>query len=135
MEWYIKVVKDHYFDFKGRAQRKELWMFILFNAIFSIVFQFLDQATGNFNEELRVGLLGGIYALVVLLPGLGVQARRLHDIGKSGWFLLLAFIPLIGVIILIVWYCQDGQPEPNEYGVNPKFDNDLADDSDTFFQS
>ena len=110
-------------------------MFILFNIIFGIVFQFIDQVTGNFNEEFRVGLFGGVYSLVVLFPSLGVQARRLHDIGKSSWFILLAFIPLIGAIILIVWYCQDGQPEPNEYGVNPKLGQDKADHSDGFFQA
>ena len=134
MNWYIKVVKDHYFDFNGRASRQELWMFILFNVIFAFCLGILDVLFGTYDDATGRGLISSIYTLAVILPGLGVQVRRLHDIGKSGWLILLSFIPLIGLIVLIVWYCQEGQPEPNEYGVNPNYDNP-DDGSEAFFQS
>ena len=112
MEWYIKVLKN-YAVFQGRARRKEYWMFTLFSIIISIVLTIIDSVTG------LTSVLSGIYSLAVLVPSLAVSVRRLHDTGRSGWFVLLALIPIIGSIILIVFMCGDSQ-EDNQYGPNPK---------------
>ncbi len=95
-------------------------MFVLFNIIFSIIAGFIDGALGLTDPAYGLGPIGGLYSLAVLLPGIAVAARRLHDTGRSGWLLLLALIPLIGAIILIVFYVQDSKPGPNKYGANPK---------------
>lgn len=113
MEWYLGVLKQ-YAVFTGRSRRKEYWMFVLFNFIIAVVLGFVEEAIGS------SGILGGIYALAVLLPSLGVGIRRLHDTGRTGWWLLIGLIPLIGTIVLIVFMVQDSQPGANEYGPNPK---------------
>ena len=113
MEWYLKVLKQ-YADFNGRARRKEYWMFVLFNVIASIILGAIDGAVGSY------GALAGLYGLAVLIPSLAVGVRRLHDIGKSGWMLLVAFIPVIGFIWLLVLLIMDGTPGENQYGANPK---------------
>jgi uncharacterized membrane protein YhaH (DUF805 family) len=112
MEWYLKVLRQ-YADFTGRARRKEYWMFTLVSVIISIVLAILDNA-------LNTGLLGLLYSLAVLLPSLAVGARRLHDTGRSGWWLLIGIIPLIGWIVLIVFLAIDGERQPNTYGPDPK---------------
>lgn len=119
MEWYLKVIRQ-YADFNGRARRKEYWMFILFNLIFAIAAMLLDTLLGINFAEGTGGPLYILYALFALIPGLAVAVRRLHDIGKSGWMLLIAFIPLIGAIWLIVLMCTDSDSGSNEYGPNPK---------------
>lgn len=113
MNWYLKVLKQ-YADFKGRAGRQEFWMFVVFNIVFSIAAAALDTIFGTW------GAIGGLYALVVLIPGLAVGARRLHDIGKSGWMLLLALIPLLGIIWLIILFATESTTGSNEYGAYPK---------------
>ena len=120
MNWYLKVMKQ-YVDFNGRARRKEYWMFVLFNIIFFIVAMILDNLLGlGFENGGGPGILFVVYWLAVFLPSLAVQIRRLHDIGKSGWWILINFIPLIGVIWLLVLYCTDSTSGSNEYGPNPK---------------
>ncbi len=119
MEWYLKVLKN-YVGFSGRARRKEYWMFVLFNVIFAIVAMVLDNVLGLASKELGYGPIYGLYALAMILPSLAVAARRLHDIGKSGWWQLIALIPIIGVIVLIVWYATDGDRGDNAYGPDPK---------------
>jgi uncharacterized membrane protein YhaH (DUF805 family) len=84
----------------GRARRKEYWFFVLFNIIISIVLAVIDGVTGSFSPEAGMGLLGGIYTLAVLIPGIAVSVRRLHDTERSGWWLLIALVPLIGAIVL-----------------------------------
>ncbi|WP_240414173.1 DUF805 domain-containing protein [Paenibacillus periandrae] len=113
MEWFLKAFKN-YAGFQGRARRKEYWMFVLFSTIFSIVAAILDSIV-NLNS-----VLAGLYSLAILLPSLAVGARRLHDTGRSGWWLLISLIPLIGSIILIVFLCQDSEEYDNKYGANPK---------------
>lgn len=113
MNWYLKVLKQ-YADFDGRARRTEYWMFILFNIIFSAAAGLFDNMLG-----LTVGL-SGLYSLAILIPSIAVGVRRLHDIGKSGWMLLVALIPLIGWIWLIILLATEGTPGVNEYGINPK---------------
>jgi uncharacterized membrane protein YhaH (DUF805 family) len=113
MEWYLKVLKN-YVGFQGRASRKEYWMFVLFNVIVAIVLAIVDSLA-NLHS-----LLGGLYSLAILLPSLAVGVRRLHDTGRSGWWLFISLIPLIGSIILLVFMCLDSQENDNQYGPNPK---------------
>ena len=119
MDWYLKVLKN-YVGFSGRARRKEYWMFVLFNIIFAVVAMILDNVLGLASKESGYGPIYMLYGLATLLPGLAVSVRRLHDIGKSGWWLLLAFIPLIGAIVLIVWAAREGDHGDNAYGSDPK---------------
>ena len=119
MNWYLKVLKQ-YADFSGRARRKEYWMFVLFNMIFGIVAMILDNILGIAIEGIGYGPLYGLYALAVLIPGLAVVVRRLHDVGKSGWMILICLIPLIGAIWLLVLMVTDSNPGENQYGQNPK---------------
>jgi uncharacterized membrane protein YhaH (DUF805 family) len=119
MNWYLKVLKQ-YADFNGRARRKEYWMFVLFNLIFALIAMILDNILGIAMDDIGYGPLYGIYALAVFIPGLAVAVRRLHDIGKSGWMILIALIPLIGAIWLLVLMVTDSNPGENQYGQNPK---------------
>ena len=119
MEWYLKVLKN-YVGFSGRARRKEYWMFVLFNIIFAVVAMILDNMLGLASKEYGYGPIYGLYALAVFLPGLAVSVRRLHDIGKSGWWLLIALIPLIGAIVLIIWDVREGDRGDNRFGPDPK---------------
>jgi uncharacterized membrane protein YhaH (DUF805 family) len=113
MEWYLKVIQN-YVGFSGRARRKEYWMFTLFSIIISIALSIIEIIIG------LPSVLTGLYSLAVLIPSLAVGVRRLHDTGRSGWWLLLSLIPLIGTIILIVFLAEDGKPGDNQYGSNPK---------------
>ncbi|WP_405389721.1 DUF805 domain-containing protein [Streptomyces sp. NBC_01102] len=112
MNWYLAVLKN-YAGFSGRARRKEYWMFLLFNAIVAVVLAGLGVA-------IESQIPYGIYILATLVPSLAVIVRRLHDTGRSGWWFLIAFVPLVGGIILLVFMCLEGAQEPNEYGANPK---------------
>ncbi|MFI6147528.1 DUF805 domain-containing protein [Streptomyces sp. NPDC051109] len=113
MNYYTDVLKK-YTVFSGRARRQEYWMFFLFNMAAAIILAIVDGALGTYP------LLYAIYALAVFLPSLAVAVRRLHDTGKSGWWLFIGLVPLIGGIWLIVLMATEGQPQPNEYGPNPK---------------
>lgn len=99
-------------------------MFVLFNLIFVLLAIFIDNffdlTFKIYGQDLNYGWIYLIYCLAVLIPGLAVCVRRLHDIGRSGWYYFLSLIPIIGGIILIVWTCQDGEPGENEWGANPK---------------
>ena len=122
MNWYLKVLKQ-YVDFSGRARRKEYWMFTLFNVVILIPLYLIvvaGAALGS-NGLVAIGAILYIgYAFAIIIPSLAVCVRRLHDIGKSGWYYLIGFIPLVGAIILIVWFCTDSQTGENEWGSNPK---------------
>ncbi len=113
MNWYILSLQK-YAEFNGRSRRSEYWYFVLFNILISVVIYLIDAAIISF------GLLGILYSLAILIPGIAVSIRRLHDTGRSGWNLLLALIPLIGAVILIVFMLQDSTEGQNEYGVCPK---------------
>ncbi len=119
MNWYLEVLKK-YAVFDGRARRKEYWFFVLFNVIISIVLSVVDSAIGFSTDAGNVGVLGGIYSLAVLIPSIAVTVRRLHDTERSGWWFLIAFVPLVGWIILLVFTLFDGTPGPNKYGADPK---------------
>jgi len=119
------MVLKRYADFSGRSRRREYWMFVLLNFVISVAVAIIDDVIGS-DVAAGVGLLGVLYALILLTPGLAVSVRRLHDTGRSGWLMLIALIPIVGVIILIVWAVQDGQPNDNQYGPNPKTAAGLA---------
>jgi uncharacterized membrane protein YhaH (DUF805 family) len=119
MNWFIGALKK-YATFSGRAQRAEYWYFILFYFLIYLGLAMLDGLTGTFNAETGVGVLTAIFSLATFLPYLAVGVRRLHDIGRSGWWLLIGIIPLIGVIVLIVFLVKDSEPGENLYGANPK---------------
>jgi uncharacterized membrane protein YhaH (DUF805 family) len=119
MNWYLEALKK-YAVFSGRARRTEYWMFILFNIIITVVLALIDILTGTFSPQAGVGLLGGLYALAVLIPSIAVTVRRLHDTGRSGWWILIGLVPVIGTIVLLIFMVQDSQPGENQYGPNPK---------------
>ena len=127
MNYYLKVLKN-YAVFSGRARRSEYWMFLLFNIIFGVIAMVIDNmlglritmTIGDTSQMLPYGYVYLAYALAVFIPGLAVSVRRLHDVGKSGWFFFIVLIPLIGAIWLIVLFCTDSIAEENEYGANPK---------------
>jgi len=106
--WYLKALRA-YTDFEGRSRRKEYWTFTLVNFVISMLL-----------SGLGLGMLGLLFGIVILLPGIAVGVRRLHDIGKSGLWLLVGFIPVVGLIVLIYFFIQDSEPGANMYGVNPK---------------
>ncbi|MDD5461536.1 MAG: DUF805 domain-containing protein [Methylococcales bacterium] len=119
MDWYLEALKK-YAVFEGRARRKEYWFFILFNVLISMALGFVDRFIGNVNPETGIGVLSGIYTLGVMIPGIAVSVRRLHDTGRSGWWLLITFLPIIGAIIFFYFMVLDSDTESNEYGPSPK---------------
>lgn len=117
MNWYLKVLKQ-YADFSGRARRKEYWIFALFNLIFvylSIILFKIFQFEG-----LSYVLINVVYFLAIIIPSIAVVVRRLHDVGKSGWMILISLIPIIGTIWLLVLMVTDSDAVENKYGQNPK---------------
>ena len=119
MNWYLHVLKN-YATFSGRARRKEYWMFFLFNVLISLGLGVLDVVAGTYSVEYETGFFSGLYSLLVLIPGIAVGVRRLHDTNRSGWWILISLIPIIGVLVLFVFMCLDSQPGTNRFGVNPK---------------
>jgi uncharacterized membrane protein YhaH (DUF805 family) len=125
MDWMLMPLK-RYADFTGRSRRKEFWMFTLLNFIVTIVLYGLiimgmDFQTGQMGALSMLG--GGLllsYGLAVLVPSIAVHVRRFHDQDKSGWFVLLMFIPGIGGLIVIVFMCLEGTRGPNRFGEDPK---------------
>lgn len=111
MNWYVKVMQN-YFDFQGRATRAEYWYFTAFNLLFYMGASLIDVI-------IMIPAASVLYGLIVLVPGTAVFVRRLHDVGKSGWWIMLSFVPLVGFVILIYFLVQDSCPD-NEYGKNPK---------------
>ncbi len=122
MEWYLKAFRQ-YADFKGRARRKEYWMFTLFNMIFimvgaAIMFTITDLL-GDYMGMFATFAILFIYMIIIIIPALAVTARRLHDTGKSGWFILLYLIPF-GGMVLFIFMCIDSDYGENKWGPNPK---------------
>ncbi|SDE50744.1 DUF805 domain-containing protein [Riemerella columbipharyngis] len=119
MKYYLECLRN-YATFSGRARRSEYWYFYLFNFIFALVAMGIDNLLGLTIENLPYGVVYTLYGLITLIPGLAVTVRRLHDVGKSGWFILIGLIPIIGSIWLIVLMFTDGNKGPNMYGEDPK---------------
>ncbi|ASP38847.1 hypothetical protein CHH28_09205 [Bacterioplanes sanyensis] len=113
MNWYINALKN-YFNFSDRARRKEYWMFVLFYIIFYAISAAIDFAVG------ASGIILMVYALAMLIPSISVGVRRLHDTNRSGWWMLISLVPLVGAIILLVFLVQDSRDEDNRYGDSPK---------------
>ncbi|MBV7377361.1 DUF805 domain-containing protein [Maritimibacter dapengensis] len=112
------ALREKYTDFSGRAMRSEFWWFVLFVFIVSAILSLID--TMLFSGVLEdIGPLNAIFSLIMLIPSIAVTARRLHDIGKSGWWQLLFLIPIIGFLIIIWWAATKGDDGPNEYGPDP----------------
>jgi uncharacterized membrane protein YhaH (DUF805 family) len=118
MNWYLEALKK-YAVFNGRARRKEYWMFTLFNFIIAFGIGFMEGLFGM-GGEFALGPISIVYALAVLIPGLAVSIRRLHDTGRSGWWLFITAIPIIGPLVLIWFMIQEGQATDNLYGPDPK---------------
>src|SRR5215203_4637165 len=119
LSWYLEALKK-YAVFSGRSRRMEYWYFVLFNIIVAVVLSLIDRLIGTFSAASNIGLLSGIYALAVLIPTLAVTVRRLHDIDRTGWWILIGLVPLIGGIVLLVFALLDSTPGSNQYGPNPK---------------
>ena len=117
---------QHYFDFKGRSTLSEYWWWLLFVVLAGIALTIVDMGIGTFNYESGDGLLSGLFKLATLIPGLALGARRLRDINKSAWWLLmwlsfLLIIPMIiPVIVLLVWAARQGDNGTNRYGPDPR---------------
>lgn len=126
MKWFIKAFRQ-YADFSGRASRQEFWMFVLFNLLFAMAWALVaGLLTGllgdSFNQESRLMFmykLIAIYYAVTTVPAMAVGVRRLHDTGRSGWWMLIGLVPLVGSIWLIVLMCSDDNPGDNRYGSPP----------------
>ena len=119
MNYYLHVLKN-YAVFTGRARRKEFWMFTLINLLITMGASALDMALNLNMVTGEFGVVQLLYTLFILVPSLAVTVRRLHDVGKSGWFYFIILIPLGGAIWLFVLFCTDSDNGPNKYGENPK---------------
>ncbi len=126
MDWFLEAVKK-YADFSGRARRKEYWMFTLFTLLIEFGLAAAGVLLGSAVSHSTGSSAGFIFLapvylfiLAMIIPSLAVVVRRLHDLGKSGWWYFICFVPFVGGIILFVFMCLDSQPGPNLYGPNPK---------------
>jgi uncharacterized membrane protein YhaH (DUF805 family) len=119
LSWFIEALKK-YAVFSGRSRRKEYWYYVLFVAIISIVLSIIDGLFGTYHRSTGAGLLSTIFSLAVLIPSIAVSVRRLHDIDRTGWWVLISLVPLVGWIVLLVFHVQDSTPGTNRYGPNPK---------------
>ena len=117
----VRTCFSNYVGFSGRARRSEFWYFVLFTFLVGVVTTVVDRVLGT-DFATGGGLVNMLGSLVLILPSLAVAVRRMHDTGRSGWWLLIGFIPIVGWILLIVWYCTDTEPGDNQYGPNPKSD-------------
>lgn len=120
MEWFISCMTTNYFNFQGRARRKEYWMFILFFYIIFIGIGLIAGFMGVEKSSTALKALQLILLLIFFIPTLAVQVRRLHDTSRSGWWILLNLIPLIGPLVIFIFNLLDSTPGDNEYGPNPK---------------
>ncbi len=122
MDFYLDAWRN-FANFSGRATRQQYWMFILINLIIAFILGFIDSVFGTYSEEAGIGLLGGIYTLAVLVPSIAILIRRLHDTSRSGWWLLLFLIPIIGPLALLVFAILDSTAEENQWGPSIKYAN------------
>ena len=113
MNGYLATLKK-YADFSGRARRTEYWLFVLFSMVIAMVLGVVDYVLGS------PGIVGLLFALAILIPGIAVAVRRLHDTDRSGWWLLIAFVPIVGTIVLLVFLLLDSNSGENRFGSSPK---------------
>ncbi|WP_411065185.1 DUF805 domain-containing protein [Vibrio rotiferianus] len=119
-DWYYKVILN-YTNFNGRARRQEYWYFTLVNVLVNLVMGIIDRVIGSVMQMDNFGFFGVIYALFIMIPSIAVTVRRLHDSGRTGWWALIAFVPVIGILVLLYFLIQDSEEGSNQYGVNPKY--------------
>ena len=121
MQWFTLAL-SRYADFSGRSHRSEFWYFVLFSTLIQVVLSLVDSAMGWVYQVdgIENGFLSTIAMLVLLVPAISVGTRRLHDIGRSGWWQLLMFLPVVGFLVLVFFWVRDGQAGQNLYGNNPK---------------
>ena len=113
LQYYIDFWKN-YFNFSGRSRRAAYWYAALMNFIVLLILNVLDRMVQT------VDLFSGLYTLAAFIPGIAICVRRLHDIGKAGWWYLLVFVPVVGQIILFIWFICEGDHGNNVYGADPK---------------
>jgi uncharacterized membrane protein YhaH (DUF805 family) len=118
MDWFFTVIKK-YAVFSGRAGRPEYWYFTLIYLLASVLLTFFDIIAGTYNQKTDIGLLSTIFFLALLCPVFAVTVRRLHDIGKSGWWMLISIVPIVGIIVLLVFVCKLGDSTTNRFGPRP----------------
>ncbi|ASI94320.1 DUF805 domain-containing protein [Vibrio rotiferianus] len=119
-DWYYKVILN-YTNFNGRARRQEYWYFTLVNVLVNLVMGIIDRVIGSVMQMDNFGFFGVIYALFIMIPSIAVTVRRLHDSGRTGWWALIAFVPVIGILVLLYFLIQDSEEGSNQYGVSPKY--------------
>lgn len=112
INWFIDPIKNHYFDFEGRASRQQFWMFTLSTWLFAVALFLIEKV-------LHTEMLNNLFGLLTFIPATAIGARRLHDIGRSGWWQLILLVPVIGLILLIVWEVGEGDVGANAYGQDP----------------
>ena len=118
LNWFLDAIKK-YAVFSGRAGRKEYWSFFFVYLIISIFTSVLDIIIGKFDMKSGLGPISGAFYLATLLPALGIAIRRFHDTGRSGWWVLIIFVPIVGLIIYIVLLARAGDTGENNYGPVP----------------
>jgi uncharacterized membrane protein YhaH (DUF805 family) len=121
MKWYFQALRK-YAVFAGRARRKEWWMFAVIHLAIIFALKGIDVLLRVYDQDIRFGLLGGLYELAVVVPVFSVSVRRLHDTNRSGWWYFIIFIPLAGIIKFLMIMGEESQPDGNPYGPNPKTD-------------
>lgn len=119
MNWFIAALKK-YATFSGRAQRSEYWYFVLFYILIILALAVIDPLSGSLHGNSGYGLLSSLFTFAMIIPSIAVGVRRLHDTDRSGWWMLMAAVPLIGSIVLFVFFVQDSQAGDNRFGANPK---------------
>ena len=129
MNYFLDALKN-YVNFTGRATRQQYWMYILFYIVFYFVAVMLDINLGQFDKEKMAGFISTIYTFGLLLPTIAILARRLHDIGRSSWWILLIIIPVLGSLVILIFTLIDSQKGENEYGMSLKYPNVATVDSE-----
>ncbi|WP_019674051.1 DUF805 domain-containing protein [Psychrobacter lutiphocae] len=120
MNWFLDTIKNRYAQFDGRARRKEYWLFNLFYWLILLAI-WIIFGFGSSEKVMNIGFsIALIFMLGLIVPMWAVTIRRLHDIGKSGWWILIGSVPYIGSFILLIFCCLDSEPGANKYGPNPK---------------
>lgn len=117
----VRTCLSKYVDFSGRARRSEYWYFALFSFLVGIVTNVIDAVIGtDYDGATSGGLVNTVAGLALFLPTLAAGVRRLHDTDRSGWWILIGLIPIVGWILIIVWFCTDSKAGDNRFGPNPK---------------
>lgn len=119
MNWYLMALKKG-LTFRGRSRRKEFWYFVLISLLVSIALSFIDGMLGWYDLQAGIGILSGIYSLLIILPNIALSVRRLHDTNRSGWWILLVLIPIIGFLVLLYFCVKNGTSGQNDFGYDPK---------------